>query len=97
MRVRYTPRARDDIERIWRYIDERSPSGAGNVLRAIYAGVQFIAENPKGSQRSDDPSIRVKAVRRYRYRIFYRIVDQAIEILHVRHTSRRPWIGDREI
>jgi toxin ParE1/3/4 len=67
-----------------------------NVLRAIYAGVQFIAEYPEASQQSDGASIRVKAVRRYRYRIFYRIVDQTIEILHVRHTSRRPWIGDSE-
>jgi plasmid stabilization system protein ParE len=95
MRVRYTPRARGDIEGIWRYIEERSPSGAGNVLKAIYAGVQFIAEYPEASERTDDPSVRVKVVRRYRYRIFYRIIDDRIEILHVRHTSRRPWIDDR--
>jgi plasmid stabilization system protein ParE len=59
MRVRYTPRARGDIESIWHYLSERSPSGAVNVVKAIYAGVQFIADYPEASQRADDPAIRV--------------------------------------
>jgi toxin ParE1/3/4 len=63
------------------------------VVRAIYAGVQFIAEYPEGSVQTNDPSVRVKIVRRYRYKIFYRIIDDTIEILHVRHTSRRVWGG----
>ena len=93
MRVRYSPRARSDIEGIWRYIEERNPGGAANVLRAIYAGVQFISEYPESSERTDDLSVRVRVVKRYRYRIFYQIIDDTIEILHVRHTSRRPWIA----
>lgn len=32
MRVRYTPRARGDIDRIYGYLDKRSASGARNVL-----------------------------------------------------------------
>jgi plasmid stabilization system protein ParE len=92
MRVRYTPRARGDIEQIYRFLEERSPAGARNVLRAIYAGVQFISEFPQASERTDDPQVRVRIVRRYRYRVFYRIIDDdTAEILHVRHTSRRPW------
>jgi plasmid stabilization system protein ParE len=64
------------------------------VLLAIYAGVQFIAERPKGSERTDDPNVRVKVVRRYRYKIFYSIGDETVEILHVRHVARRPWKGE---
>jgi len=45
--VRYTPQARADIEQIYRYLHEGNPSGAENVLRAIYAGAQFIAEHPQ--------------------------------------------------
>jgi toxin ParE1/3/4 len=93
MRVRYTPRARSDIEQIYRYLEEQSPAGARNVLRAIYAGVQFISEHPKASERTDNPQVRVRIVRRYRYRVFYRMVDgDTVEILHVRHTSRRSWL-----
>jgi len=94
MRIRYTPRARGDIERIYRYLEKRSPSGARNVLRAIYAGVQFIAEHPQASVRTDNPVIRVRIVRRYRYKLFYRIADSdSVEIVHVRHASRRSWAG----
>ena len=94
MRVRYTLRARGDIDRIYEYLDKRSPSGAHNVLLAIYAGVQFIAERPEASERTNDPNVRVKVVRRYRYKIFYNIVGESVEILHVRHASRRPWKGE---
>lgn len=70
MRVRYRERARRDLGEIHHYLDARSPSGARNVLRAIYAGVQFIAENPDAAERTDDPSVRVKIVLRYRYKFF---------------------------
>jgi toxin ParE1/3/4 len=89
MIFRYTPRARGDIDGIFGYLNERSPSGARNVLVAIYAGVQFIAENPEASQRTDDPSVR------YRYKIFYSVVGDTMEVLHIRHASRRPWSGER--
>jgi toxin ParE1/3/4 len=92
MRLRYRARALGDIDAIYRYLEERSPSGARNVLRAIYAGIHLIAEQPYASQQTDDREVRVKVLRRYRYRIFFRIVDgHTVEILHVRHGSRRPW------
>ena len=93
MRLQYRARALDDIDAIHRYLDERSPSGAHNVLRAIYASIQLIAEHPLSYQRTDDPSIRVHVVQRYRYKIFYSMIGDAVEIIHVRHTSRRSWEG----
>jgi toxin ParE1/3/4 len=91
MKVHYRERALADIEDIYRYLVEPSPSGARNVLQAIHASIQSIAEQPYAYHRTDDPDIRVKLARPYRYRIFYMIVDEdAIEIIHVRHTSRRP-------
>jgi len=35
MKVRYRARALADIEDIFRFLNERSPTGAHNVLRAI--------------------------------------------------------------
>jgi hypothetical protein len=32
-------------------------------------------------------------VRPYHYKIFYSVVGDTVEIIHVRHTSRRPWTG----
>jgi plasmid stabilization system protein ParE len=94
MRLRYRAQALADIDAIHRYLEERSPAGARNVLRAIYASIQLIAARPLSYQRTDDPDIRVHVVHRYRYKIFYSVAGDAVEIIHVRHTSRRPWTGE---
>jgi len=95
MRVRYRARALADIDAIFAYLNERSPSGATNVLRAIADAISSIGENPLAATRTSDPEIRVKTIGRYRYRIFYSVVgDASVEILHVRHAVRRPWDVD---
>jgi plasmid stabilization system protein ParE len=68
------------------------------VLQAIFDGIQRIAENPFAWQATDDPDVRVFVLQRHRYKIFYAFLDHGtVEILHVRHTSRRPWEGsDRD-
>jgi plasmid stabilization system protein ParE len=93
VRLRFTPQAQRDIEKIYAYLNQQSPSGAYNVSVAIYAATRFIAERPKASPPTEKPNVRVKVVRRYRYKIFYRVIGDTVEILHVRHTSRRPWKG----
>jgi toxin ParE1/3/4 len=94
VKVRYRERALLDLEEVSSYISERSPIGAINVLAAIHAAVRDVALNPLGSRQTSDPEVRVKIVRRYLYKIFYVITDDGIEILHVRHRARRPWITE---
>ena len=94
MKVRYRARALADIDDINGYIEQRSPTGARNVLASIHVTIRSITEQPFASEQTDHPDIRVKFVRRYRYKVFYRIIDRdTVEIIHVRHTSRRPWEG----
>ncbi len=96
MRIRYRARAVADIAEICRYLEERSPDGARHVLQAIHDGISLIGEPPRAGIQADDPAVRVKVVRRYRYKVFYAIVDnETVEILHVRHTSREPWRGGK--
>jgi plasmid stabilization system protein ParE len=85
--VRYRKRALADIEANFNYLDERSPSGARNVLTAIADAIDIIA-----AQRTSDASVRVKTVGRYHYRIFYSVDGDTVEIIHVRHGARRPWL-----
>jgi toxin ParE1/3/4 len=91
MKVRYRGRALADLEEIFQYIDKRSPSGARNVIDEIHAAINAIAEYPLSAQQTSYPRIHVKIVRRCRYRIFYLVEADHIEILHVRHGARRPW------
>jgi len=95
MRVRYRELALSDLDNIFRYLDERSPAGARNVMDAIHAVVGDIAQNPLGARRTSDPTVRVKVVARYGYKILYSVEADAIEILHVRLGARRPWPAER--
>jgi toxin ParE1/3/4 len=88
MRVRYAPEAFADRERIIEYLQERSPGGARNVAASIRDAVAQLREHPLSGYRTDDPEVRVLFIVRYPYKIFYR-VRETVEILHIRHTSRR--------
>lgn len=92
MKIRYRPRALADIDDIFQYLNTRSPTGARHVLRTIADAIDEIAANPYSWQATSKPDIRAKSIGRYRYKIIYSVVDDAfVEIIHVRHTSRRPW------
>ena len=97
MRVRYTPEAFLDRERILEYLRERSSSGARNVAASIRDAVAQLVDQPHSGYRTDNSEVRVISVVRYPYKIFYRVRDDVVEILHIRHTSRRAWKGDKSI
>jgi plasmid stabilization system protein ParE len=94
MKIRYTPTAFADRERILDYLRERSAGGARNVAASIRAAIAQLEDHPESGYRTDNPDMRVKFVVRYPNKIFYRVRDE-IEILHIRHTSRRVWKSDR--
>ena len=95
MRVLHTPEAFSDRERILEYLKERSESGSRNVAASIRDAVAQLGHQPHSGYRTDNPDVRVLFVVRYPYKIFYRVRDDAVEILHIRHTSRRAWAGER--
>jgi plasmid stabilization system protein ParE len=95
MRVRYREQALADLEDIFRYLDQRSPIGARKVVDAIHAAIMSAADHPLSARRTSDPTVRVKIVGRYDYKIFYSVGAAEIEILHVRHSARRPWVPER--
>ncbi len=90
MKVQYRERALADLEEIYRYLAQRSQTGARNVLRAIYAAVDHISHYPESSELTSDLSIRMKVIGRYRYKIFYTVSDDFIDIIHIRHAARKP-------
>ena len=94
MKIRYTPAAFADRRRIIDYLRERSAGGARNVAASIREAIAQIKEHPESGYRTDNPDVRVIFVVRYPYKIFYRVRDE-VEILHIRHTSRRAWKSDR--
>jgi toxin ParE1/3/4 len=94
MKVRYSSRATRDLASIYQYLNDRSPAGAVNVLAAIYASIEFIRRRPLGAPKTSIPGVHSKTVRKYRFKVFDRVIgsDPVVEIVHIRHTSRKTWL-----
>jgi len=90
MNVVYAPRALRDLESIATYLVERDPVGAINVLGAIKSSIDTLSFFPQIGRLVDNAGHRRVPVLRYPYLIFYRVVEDELLILHIRHASRRP-------
>ena len=96
MKVEYSNRATADL----RKASAESLSFGDAVAVALEARIRRIvariAEHPESAQQViGRPGIHVVPLIRYPYKIFYRVLEDRVRILHIRHTSRRPWTEDR--
>ena len=96
MKVEFTERAVTDLRNV--SADSRQRFGdavAAALERRIQEIVAHIANFPEGAPEVImRPGVRFASLGRYPYRIFYRILENRVRILHIRHTSRRPWRGE---
>jgi|NGEPerStandDraft_6_1074524.scaffolds.fasta_scaffold68398_2 toxin ParE1/3/4 len=97
MKVEYSNRALADL----RKLSAGSQATFGHRVAAaletrIRAIVEQIRQAPESAPRVEQrPGVRVVPLIRYPYKVFYRIADDTVRILHIRHTSRRPWENER--
>jgi toxin ParE1/3/4 len=94
----YSPRAVQDLEEIAAYYrsiaGEKIAQAIGGRIEQV---IERVARNPRTAPRvSRRGNVRVVLVLRYPYKIFYRVRGETLEILHIRHTSRRPWSPAQE-
>lgn len=91
MKIRFSPRAVDDLGAIADYLSDRSASGALAVERQIHATLKLLSEFPRCGRILDyRPNVRVIPVTRHPYLLFYSVSGDQIVVLHVRHGARRP-------
>jgi toxin ParE1/3/4 len=96
MRAVYTRAALSDLDRILSALKSVNPFAAAAVENSIRAAVARVERWPKSARAVTQwkaGNVRVVPLVRYPYVIFYRIKDEWIEVLHIRHTSRAPWKG----
>jgi toxin ParE1/3/4 len=79
---------------IYQYVAERNPRAARSVADAISDAIAQITKFPLSAECTSDPGARVKIVRKYPYKIYYEAGTDRIDILHMRHGARRPWLPD---
>jgi toxin ParE1/3/4 len=88
--IRLDERALADLAEIRDYLVERSPSGAEHVRLHLVETIDRLADFPFLGRATDEPSVRVMALTRYPYLVFYAVVGDDVVILHVRHGAREP-------
>jgi addiction module RelE/StbE family toxin len=88
MKVGYAPRARNDIDEIAEYIQKDNPRAATAVVRQLRATGRLLERHPELGRGTQQPSVRVIRAGRYPYLMYYRVGDEQVTIIHVRHGSR---------
>ena len=90
MKLRFTPRATEDLAGIADYIRQHSPGGALRVRAAILQSLGNLASFPGIGRRQTTPGVRKLVSRRYPYLVYYTVDEEADEvvILTIRHPAR---------
>jgi toxin ParE1/3/4 len=89
MKVRFTRTAQRDLSEIYDYISQNNPVIASRFVTRLVERARELSENPLQERKTDEPNVRVIVEPRLRYLIFYSIVGEEVQIMHIRHTSRR--------
>jgi toxin ParE1/3/4 len=91
MKIIFTETALTDLDEIFEYLASNYPALVSSVEHRINSVLARLQEWPESARKVNQrTNVHVAPLIRYPYRIFYRITDEAIEIVHIRHTSRRP-------
>jgi plasmid stabilization system protein ParE len=95
MKIEYSKRAVSDLQNIADYLAESGePEIAERIAARMEQIIARIARLPQsGRPVIQRPGVRVVPLLPFRYNLFYTVRDDTIRVLHIRHTSRRPWPG----
>jgi toxin ParE1/3/4 len=89
MKVVFTPAADADLDDVLTYTAQNYPSVRLPLEQRIRTVLVRIEQWPESAREVDQrPGTRVVPLIRYPYKIFYRIVGERIEILHIHHAAR---------
>ncbi len=98
MKLRFTPRATEDIFDIANYFSSRNEEAGQRVRAAIYECLQTILLFPHSGRPQKLGQVRKFVTPRYKYLIYYLAEDSADEIvvLNVKHPAREREHQDME-
>lgn len=88
MRIRFTPRSRDDLIEIHDYIAAENPAAARRVVGAIRQQIRILADHPFLGRRGQIPDTRELVISHYPFLVAYRVHGEMIDVLTVWHTAR---------
>ena len=89
MRIRWSPEAVDDLERIGLHIASNNPTAARRVVNAIYDGVSALQRFPKRGRTGRVKGSRELVFSGLPYIAVYRIIGQMVEVSRIFHGAQK--------
>lgn len=92
-----TPNAADDLTASWGWLRDRNPRAADEWLAGIRKMILALGAMPEAHPIAPEAKAFDQQIRRAlygrgtRWRIYYVIIDGAVQVLHVRHGRRSDW------
>jgi toxin ParE1/3/4 len=86
--VRISPRASSDLTEISSYISDDSVTNADAFIDKRFETIQLLANQPGSGRRREELAHGILSFPFGRYIIFYRVSQDAIEIVRVLHGAR---------
>lgn len=91
MSIRYTARARVDLEEIFTCIAKNNSRAAQRVRRAVLSAIGLVRDYPfLGIKKVWAGELRSLWCSRYPYRVHYCVRGEDIWILYIRHATQQP-------
>ncbi|MFT5466300.1 MAG: plasmid stabilization system protein ParE [Verrucomicrobiales bacterium] len=88
MQVKTTSKFEQQLVEILNYYTEIDPKLAADLLDRIDYAARHLLQFPSVYARTTEPGIRKIALRRFPYRIRYRVMEEDIHFLTIRHMAR---------
>ncbi|HWK97986.1 MAG TPA: type II toxin-antitoxin system RelE/ParE family toxin [Pseudolabrys sp.] len=90
MKLRFTPRATENLTDIGNYLSDRNPAAARHVRAAIYEALQNLLLFPAAGRLQTVGRIRKLVTSKYAYLIYYlhdEVADEVV-VLNIKHPAR---------
>ncbi len=96
MKLRFTPRATQDLIEIADFIRERNPQASLHVRAAILESLQSLLVFPEAGRRQKLGGVRKLVTRKYAYLFYYSLHSETDEIviLTIQHAARERTFED---
>lgn len=87
MKLCYTPQALAELEDVLAYLEERSPRGAERVRHRLQTMIGLVERHPHAGTEVIGRGMRRIVAMPYPYLVFYRVVDDEVVVIGVRHAA----------
>ena len=87
-RIRWTPAAATDLQKISDYLNEHHPHYRESTMRRLYSAIFDLKRWPNRGRLGGEEGTRELLFSRMPYVAVYRVKEQAVEILRIYHAAQ---------